>query len=435
MPTPPRTLLPRHLTTRIQHMLGVSRVVHLTGPRQSGKSTLVRMLMGDRRTFSLDDDALRSALQADPWGHLQALLAERRGDEGPLVLDEIQRVPAVTLAIKRIVDEHQAPGQFLLTGSADILTTGVASDSLAGRSSTLRLLPFSAAELAGGDPSPLLCAGDWEEGTTPAPWSDVEPVERRQVIDLILRGGYPDIRHLDEQDRMDRHHDYLDSVVERDLAAVHPIRKPNAVRRLVDQLAARTAQELNIAELCRTVGVARPSIEPWLDAIERLGITQRLGAWTSSHARREVKAPKIHFLDSGCAASLRGEGVEDLLLGGDPRSFGALLETWVFTEVVKLLAVARRRWRPWHWRTPHREVDLLLEAPGRRLLLLEVKASSRVNTEDARHLHWFATEGPGRGYRCTGIVLYLGDHLTRLGPRLFAVPISIFWSGKPTTPT
>lgn len=423
-------LIPRHLTERVQRALTTSRVVHVVGPRQAGKSTLVRMLVGEGVSFTLDDDALREALQADPWGHLQTVLRERGQGDGPVVIDEIQRVPEATLAIKRIVDLDPRPGQFLLTGSADILATGLAADSLAGRVTTLRLLPLSAAELALCPPSALLEADTWDEARSPTPWTGIHPVNRAEVVEHIVRGGYPEIRGLEEENRIDRHTSYLDSIIERDLAAIHAIRKPDALRQLVDQLAARTAQELNIAELCRAVGVQRHSIEQWTDALERLGIVQRLGAWTSSRARREVKSPKVHFLDTGCVTALRGEVAADLALGGSPHSIGPLLETWVFTEVMKLLPLARRRWRPWHWRASRREVDILLEAPGRRLLLMEVRASSRVGPEDARHLTWFAEEGPGKDHHCTGLVFYLGDHVRRLGSRTLAVPVSIFWSGQ-----
>lgn len=425
-----RKALPRHLTARIQRALSKSRVVSLVGPRQAGKSTLVRGLVGEESYYTLDDDALRNALREDPWGQLQVLLADRSTIDGPLVLDEVQRVPEITLAIKRIVDRDPSPGQFLLTGSADILTSGAAADSLAGRATTFRLLPLSAAEVEEHPPSSLLEVETWDDARAEPPWVGLAPVSRPDVIDRIVRGGYPEIRTLDDDDRMDRHVSYLESVVERDFAALHAIRKPDALRRLVDQLAARTGQELNIASLSRDVSIRRETLEIWLEALERLGLLQRVGAWTASPARREIRAPKLHFLDTGTVAALRGEGRENLALKEGHADLGPLLETWVFSEVIKLLPIARRRWRPWHWRIPHREVDLLLEAPGQRLLLLEVKASSRVREEDARHVKWFMREGPGKGRQCTGVVLYLGDHLQRLDSRIWAVPLSIFWSGR-----
>ncbi len=160
----------------------------------------------------------------------------------------------------------------------------------------------------------------------------------------------------------------------------------------------------------------------------RLGIVHRLGAWTATGARREIKAPKLHFLDTGCATALRGESSESFGLGGDPQALGHLLETFVFCELEKSLPFADRRWELFHWRQAPREIDIVAQAPGRRLALFEVKASTSVGRADFRHLDGFLEAGPGKTHRATAFVVYLGDQLLSFGPGRVAVPLSMFWS-------
>lgn len=175
----------------------------------------------------------------DPYGQLKALsLAAPAGL--PIVIDEVQREPGITLSLKRIVDENPRTGHFLLTGSADIFSHGAAIDSLADRVATLALRPFSLAEIHGSGPCRLLDAVA-AAPDDPMPLlierAPPRPYARTDVIDLIVRGGYPEIRRLGDRDRGERYQNYVDSVIERDLAAIHPVRKPDAVRRLLYQAA------------------------------------------------------------------------------------------------------------------------------------------------------------------------------------------------------
>jgi predicted AAA+ superfamily ATPase len=254
------------------------------------------------------------------------------------------------------------------------------------------------------------------------------PVTRAQAIDLIVRGGFPEIRALSDPDRMDRYRGYLDSIVERDVAPIADVRKPDMLRRLIDQLAARTAEELNVAALCQLFGARKETVNDYIDILSRLGIVHRLGAWTSSGAKREIKAPKLHFLDTGCATALRGEDSGSFGLGADPAALGHLLESLVFIELEKSLPFLSKRWRLYHWRLDAREIDIVAEAPGKLLALFEMKAASTVGVQDFRHIDWFSSEGPGRGYRAAGFVVYLGGQLLSFGPGRIALPLSMLWS-------
>lgn len=417
------SVVTRHLAKRIEKARESSRVINIVGPRQAGKTTLVRDLM-PTAYYTLDDDGVRGALAADPYGQLR-LLADSES-ERPIVIDEVQRLPDLTLALKRIVDEDPRPGRFILTGSADIFTSGLALDSLAGRVLTLTLRPLSAAEIAGAGPCRLLDLALEDELAAGLP--EPRPYTRAEAIDLIVRGGFPEIRTLDATERMDRYASYLDSIVERDVAQIAVIRKPDALRRLLDHAAARTAQELSLGALSNLLDLRRETAETYLEVFSRLGLLHRLGAWTSSGSRREIKAPKLHFLDTGCATALRGEDADSFGLGATPMALGALLETLVFVEIEKSLPFQKKRWRTYHWRQAPREIDLLLEAPGGALVPIETKASSSVGLDDFRHINWFFAEGPGKERRGAGFVVYLGDKILSFGPRRLALPLSMLWS-------
>jgi len=421
-------LIPRHLAGKVARTLQTSRVINIVGPRQTGKTTLVRDMLQAARFLTLDDEGLLSSLALDSFGQLTAVAAEAADAGLPVVIDEVQRLPQITLALKRIVDRDRRPGQFVLTGSSDVFTTPKALDSLAGRVSTLTLRPLSTAEIQRRGPCELLDAVRDDQtdllGLLPPP----QPFGRADAIDLIVRGGFPEIRPLNGADRMARYDAYVGSIVERDVAPVAEIRRPDTLRRLINQLAHRTAEELNVASLCAALGARKETVTAYLDVLSRLGIVHRLGAWTSSGARKEVKSPKLHLMDTGCASALRGEDVGSFGLGADPAALGHLLESFVFCELEKSLPFLERRWELYHWRNAPREVDIVAEAPGRMLVLFEMKASTTVDWHDFRHVDWFLKEGPGHAYKGAAFVVYLGDQVLSFGPGRVALPLSIFWS-------
>lgn len=422
-------IIPRHLGTKVEEALATSRIVNVVGPRQAGKTTLVRDLLEHERYLTLDDRGVYAAFEQDPQGQLE-LLAEQQAESGlPVVIDEVQRVPEVALALKVAVDRNTDPGQYILTGSSNIFTTGRALDSLAGRVMNFTLRPLSAAEVAQQSPCRLLDALEREPArqieALPAP----KDAKRSDVINLIVRGGFPEIRALSGRNRIDRYNSYLNSIIERDVADITEIRKPSALRRLIDQMAARTAQEITVSALSQHLGVSQPTTRKYLDVLARLGIIHRLDAWTSSRAKRGIKSPKLHFLDTGCATALRGENTSSFGPGADPTALGHLLETFVFVEVEKSLPYLNSTWRLYHWRDQRgREIDIVAEAPDRRLALIEVKATSAVDAKDFKHIEWFMQDGPGTSYTTVGVVLYLGERILSFGENQLALPLSVLWS-------
>lgn len=417
--------LPRHLMPELEDALRSARVVNLIGPRQAGKTTLVRDLFRYGRFVTLDDTAVLAAIDADPEGQIVSLMEDV--ESAPLIIDEAQRSKKLALTIKRLVDVSRRKGQFVLTGSSNVFTTADVADSLAGRMRTLKLWPLSVAEIKKAPASRLI---DWAMQKTPSldQIADPEPVNRRHYIELILTGGLPETRTLPIRSRQRQYRDYIDAVVDRDVADIVLVRKPDSLRILIDQMAARTAQEINVSGLAKLTKLRRVTVDQYLDILIRLSLITKLGAWTSGEGKREIRQPKYHFVDTGIACALRHFTDATFSIDGTPAALGGLLETFVVSQLQRSLPMQDADCRLYHWRSAdRREIDIVADG-GNRLSLFEVKSSASVALSDFRHLDWFAKDGPGRGRSCTGVIFYMGREKLTFGENSFALPVSSLWS-------
>lgn len=417
--------LPRHLTSELHDALASARLVNLVGPRQVGKTTLVRDLFEGGRFLTLDDAAVLAAMDADPEGQLMSLAEDQ--NITPIIIDEAQRSRKLALAIKKIVDSNRRKGQFVLTGSSNVFTTAEVADSLAGRMRTLKLWPLSVAEI---NRSPVSRLIDWAMQDAPslAQITEPTPLGRKDYIDLILAGGFPETRMLALRPRQRQYRDYVDAVVDRDVADILPIRKPDALRFLIDQMAARTAQEINTSELAKLAKLKRETVDQYLDILMRLSMVTKLSAWMPGEGKRDIKQPKFHFVDTGIATALRRLNDKSFEISNSPETLGGLLESFVAGELQRALPMQDDDYRLYHWRSAdRREIDLLIDG-GHRLVGLEVKSAATVSADDFKHLRWFAKDGPGRGHKVSGIVLYLGQEKLTFGDGNFALPLSALWT-------
>lgn len=420
-------IIDRHLASEVLEAVKTARIVNIIGPRQAGKTTLVREILDAGTFITLDDTSVLAALEADPIGQLRDL--KKTADGAPIIIDEAQRSTTLALAIKQIVDNDRRMGQFILTGSSNVFRTAAVADSLAGRVSTLKLWPLSVSEIEEKKPSSII---DW--ALSPSPSLDAltapAPLQRQDYIGLVIAGGYPEIRGLPLKARQKRYRDYVDDVVDRDVADILKVRKSDAMRRLIDQMAVRTANEINIAEICEIIGVQRPTMEQYLDVLTRLSLVIKLGAWTSGESRREIKNAKYHFIDSGIACALRGFTASTFAATGNPTALGGVLESFVFSELLKAAPFQEDHIRFYHWRGDKgKEVDILAEGPS-ALAAIEVKASTTVTKSDFKNMAWFSNDGPGIKREVTMIIFYFGEKMLSFGNRQFALPLSSFWAGR-----
>ena len=418
-------ILPRHLSEKLDKALGSARIVNIVGPRQAGKTTLVRDLYKNGKFITLDDESVLTAIENDPSGQLESLTTEF--DAEPLIIDEVQRSKGLVLAIKKTVDGNRRKGQFILTGSSNIFTSIRVADSLAGRMRVLKLWPLTVSEIRKRNPSTILT---W--ALSPAPKLAVLPTpektDRQAYIDIILRGGFPEIFPLEAEEQQEYYRDYVDAIVDRDVADVLPVRKTDALRRLINQLAVRTATELNLSEICELVGVQRNTLDRYLEVLSRLSVVAKLGAWASGESRREIKNAKSHFVDTGVACALRRLTSESFRADANPAALGGLMESFVYSELMRSAPYQDENFRFYHWRDSRgREIDILAES-ATQLIGIEVKASTTVSAQDFKHLRWFAEKGPGTTKKVTGLVFYLGQEKLSFGNGIFALPVSTLWS-------
>lgn len=404
----------RQAAPLLRESLADSPVVLVHGPRQCGKSTLAR-LIGEPLGYtyiSFDDEVIRAAVDADPVGFVDGLPQR-------VILDEVQRVPALFTTLKHAVDTDRTPGRFLLTGSANVLLLPKLADSLAGRMSVLRLHPLAQCELAGqpGTFINRLFSADFKTGRGQRLGAT--------LAELIVAGGYPAaLARSTPRRRAAWYRDYIDALVQRDVRDLSRIHSLDAMPRLLAVAAAQTAQLFNASDLAAPFQLSRPTIADYITLLERVFLLERLPSWHSNRVSRLIKTPKLHLGDTGLACALLGLDVEEL--AADRSLLGHLLETFVFQEL--------RRQESWsdmgagffHYRDRDgTEVDVVIERGTRALTGVEVKAAATVTERDFRGLARLR-DATGQRFKA-GAVLYDGEATLGFGDRLFAVPIRALW--------
>jgi len=412
---PDEVYWPRHLGQALETALSDTPVVCPLGPRQCGKSTLARHYEPDRRYVSLDEKVYLEIARQDPEGFV-AGLPER------VAIDEVQRVPELMLAIKRSVDFNRKPGRFLLTGSANLLQLPRLADSLAGRMECLYLHPLTVAETreSKGRFLESFLIGQLKPEITPT-----EGLSPSSLPNLIVAGGYPESikRNPQRADQWRRH--YVRAVLERDIRDMAAVKDVGDLTRMLAFLESRTAQLLNYSAMAQDLAHSRATIEHYLILLERLFLVRRLPAWHSNRGKRLVKTPKLHFVDTGLAATL-GD-LEATQWDTERHRFGHLLESFVLQQLTAMADSMPRPPRFFHYRDRDKtEVDIVLEFSG-KIWGIEVKASSRVNRDDTKGLLKLAALAGDRFQ--AGIVLYDGAATLPLNSqaKLMAVPLSKLW--------
>jgi len=391
-----------------------ARAVALLGPRQAGKSTLAQVLADDRvpaAYLTLDDDSVRSAARADPQGFVAAL--GRR-----TVIDEVQRAPDLLLAVKSRLDRDRSPGQFLLTGSANLRRVPGVADALPGRLDYLTLWPLTQGEIAGRYEDVLQRAFD---GDIP---SIVDaPVGRHEYAEMLVAGGFPEARMRSPAARMRFFTSYVGSIVDRDVADVARVQDPTAVGTLLRLVAARSGALARYETLARDAALDGKTVKSHLDVLERLFLVRIRRPWHVNLGKRQVKAPKLYMADSGLLAGMLGAGAGRVR--DDDGLAGALFETFVATELERQASWSPQPLTFWHYREGEREVDTIVEWPSGEIVGVEVKASATVRARDFTGLAHLR-DRVGARLRA-GLVVYAGQRTLPFGNRLWALPLRGLW--------
>lgn len=410
------TRYPRSLDRAVRTALADTPVVCLLGPRQCGKSTLAMSLERDRGYVTLDEDRYFRLATEDPDGFV-ARLAQR------VILDEVQRAPGLLKAIKLAVDRDRRPGRFLLTGSANLLLLPGVSESLAGRMEILYLQPLTESEKKRNAGNFLHAFLSRELRWDTIFGEGIDTISPDLPVKLVA-GGYPEALTRDPVRARQWHREYVRSIIERDVQDIAKVKDGRELGRLLEILALRTGTLLNASGLSKDLGLHRGTVDHYLAVLERLFLIRSLPGWHRNSAKRLIKSPKIHFVDSGLAATLAGLSADSWL---DRRQdMGRLLESFVVQQIHAQAAWTDPDLRFWHYRDKDQvEVDLVITR-GEKTWGIEVKASRSVHAGDGKGLDRLAAQC-GKDFQ-GGCVLYDGTEILPIpGSPHVAVPLSKLW--------
>jgi hypothetical protein len=403
----PLRYIPRSIEPVLKRAARQFPVVVLTGPRQSGKTTILKHLFARRyRYVSLEPPDVRAAAAADPRGFLTM-------HAPPTIFDEIQHAAGLLPYIKEQVDaRREQAGQYLLTGSQNLLMLERVSETLAGRAAVLRLLPLSYHEITGHPATNL----PWESG----------PREARRApapMDLwarILCGGYPELVANPKRDATLWHASYVQTYLERDVRTLRQIGDLTQFQSLLRALAARNAQLLSLMDLSRELGIAVNTVKAWLSVLEATFQIIVLRPYFANVGKRLVKTPKVYFADTGTLCYLAGLKTAEHAAAG-PMG-GAILETAVVSEIIKGYWNRGMEPQVYFWRTSTgTEVDVVVESEG-RLIPVEVKLSATPTPGMARGIEMFRKDIGDRAAK--GYVVHPGDVRLPLGPDAMSLPLA-----------
>jgi len=408
----------RHIKSRVIDLLQDFRIVYLTGPRQAGKSTLVREIARELGMdyYTLDDAALQASATSDPQGLLASL-------KTPLVLDEFQMVPGLIGAIKMISDTADGKkGLFLLTGSSDIFRSAQVQETLPGHLARVELYPLSHSEQHDSHCNLIdgLLSGTFDDAS-------VKPLNRIALGQLLIAGGYPEVITKSPRSQSTWFTSYVDGRLLKDFESMYQVKGDyhSKLSALIRSLAGMTGNLIKYANIASDLSQDDKTVKKYMEMLELMFIIRRLDSYVRNSAKRAVVGmPKLHFIDTGLACHLLGLKHAESL--HNTHFFGGLVENFVYCELLKHATWSTEEVRFFHFRdTARHELDLVLERSDGKVIGIEVKASMTVKQEDFSGISSFADYAKGRFLH--GILFYSGDKVLpfRIGDATcHAVPIS-----------
>lgn len=414
-----RAMFRRNLTGQLTEALADTPAVLVNGARQTGKSTLVQskeVAEDGRHYITFDNPGLLAAARSDPNGFVAGLPL-------PVTLDEVQHVPELFPVIKAAIDRRRQPGQFLLTGSANVMLLPKISESPAGRMEVLTLWPFSQGEMKNRQESFI----DALFSLKTVNWSGkFQKLEWGTLLELIVAGGYPPAVTRHNPSRRDAwFQSYIMTMLQRDIRDLANIADSTAIPRLLSVVATRAGSLLNFADLSRTMALPQTTLKRYFALLEGAFLVQLLRPWARNLGKRMIQTPKVYLNDSGLLTYSLGATVNRLKAEGTLA--GAVLENFIMMELRKQCAWSTARPEMFFWRTTSGvEVDFVLKDRAGKVVGVEVKASATLGSQDTRGLRELA-DAVGKNW-LRGIVLYAGKEVVPFASNLHGIPMTSLWA-------
>ncbi|MBD3794223.1 MAG: ATP-binding protein [Campylobacterales bacterium] len=410
----------RSITPMVHDLLKDFRIVSINGPRQSGKTTLAKEIADQlgMRYYTFDHEATRATAQNNPINFVKQL------SKSPCVIDEIQMVPEIASALKMSVDEANQSGMFLLTGSADLFKMSAIKESLAGRMVSVSLYPLSCFEIAGkeGNIVDKLFDHTLQE-------SVYQPIDYEQIVEQMVKGGYPSIQDKSSRSQERWFETYIDARIEKDLSLIKNISLENRseISKLLRILAANTSNLLKYSTLAKHLSIKDVTVKSDIEILEALFLVKRVTPYFTNRGKREIKAPKIQFIDTGLVSHLVDADAHTLIVS-QREMLGNLVENFVYAELLKHATYAKKSTKIYHYRDGAYEVDLVLEQKNGSIVAIEVKSSATIKSEYFKGLVKLADNA--RDNFLQGYLFYGGDEIlpfTKDGYIFWAIPFGVLY--------
>ncbi len=394
----------RKIEPTIVEMLKYFRVVAITGPRQSGKTTLQKKIAKSKEMdyYTFDDSETFDTVTNDTNGFIDYISKEKN-----VAIDEVQMIPRVIPAIKMAVDSENRKGMFLLTGSSDIFKNSKIKESLAGRMASFNLFPLSYAEINKRDINIIdkLFSDDFND------FEIYKDTSRESFISAVINGGYPEVYELPTKAKKAWFDFYIKSRITKDIADFENVQldKITHLDKLLKVLASQVGSIVNYTSIANSIGLADKTVRKYIGLLEALYIVKLIPAYSNNILKRVIKSPKVHFIDSGLASYLLNSSVEASLVGKNEH-LGNLVETFVYSELIKHQSYTEENVEIYHYRDQQqKEVDFVIESNSGDIVALEIKSGSTIKKEQFKGLLALAQTIKKKNFK--GIVLYGGDKI------------------------
>ena len=415
-------MIKRKLEPIILEMLDDFRIVSINGPRQSGKTTLVKHIakIKNIKYYTFDDEDIYNTAKLDPNGFISYI------SKNNVVIDEVQMIPEIIPYIKMQADEKNRKGMFLLTGSSDMFKNSKIRESLAGRMVSFNLYPFSYSEINNNDINIIdkLFGNDFDHFDV-----DFVTIPNEDFVKAVINGGYPEVYRLSTRAKYAWYNSYIKSRITKDIQNIGgiDIEQISSLSKLLQLLAGEISSLVNYKNIADKIQISDKTVRKYINILEALYIIKLIPAYSNNQLKRVIKSPKVHFIDSGLASYLLNVDVDGAMVK-QGELYGNIVESFVYSELIKHQTTANKQVNIYHYRNQQKkEVDFVIESTDSKIVAIEVKSGSNIKKEYFKGLIALSSSIKEKDFR--GIILYGGNQIIPYrieNHQFWAIPLKIF---------